>query len=103
MLRAQLGVAIEGVELPAAVARRFGVGPRALAVRGVHRDGPAHAAGVKAGDLLLALDGRAIASVADLYRTLGRDAVGRTLGLDVLRGGERVALRVTPAQLDEAA
>ena len=98
--RAWLGVAIEGVVLPRRIAEDAGrIGLRALAVRGVDADGPAAAAGVQPGDILLRLDGRMVSGVADLYRELGRSAIGREAVLEVLRRGVRTRLAVRPAEL----
>ncbi len=98
--RARLGVAIEGVVLPRRLAQDVGRPQlRALAVRGVEPGGPAALAGVQAGDVLLRLGDRAVTGVADLYRELGRSAIGRELKLEVLRRGHRVELGVRPVEL----
>lgn len=69
----------------------------ALLVVGVEPGSPAEAAGVRRGDLLLALGGRDVAGVDDLHRLLTGDSVGRPAALTVQRGRERVELTVTPA------
>jgi serine protease Do len=63
-----------------------------LLVRAVEPDGAAGRAGVSRGDLLVALDGRALGGVDDLYAAL--DAAAGPLDLRVLRGAEELDLRV---------
>ncbi|MEM7204473.1 MAG: trypsin-like peptidase domain-containing protein [Planctomycetota bacterium] len=100
VVRARLGVAIEGVTLPSRLAQELGLrGAQHLAVRGVDPNGPAQAGGAAAGDVILALDGRAVTNVADLYRVLNREAIGRVMPLEVLRRGRRERLTVQPTAL----
>jgi serine protease Do len=63
-----------------------------LLVRAVEPDGPAGRAGVTRGDLLVALDGRELAAVEDLYAAL--DAAAGPVELRVVRGTEDVELRL---------
>jgi S1-C subfamily serine protease len=98
--RGYLGIALEGVHLPPRFQAQLGrTRPQAVAVRGVEPGGPAAAGGVQPGDVLLEIGGRTVQSAADLYRALGRDAIGRELTLEVWRRGARVALRVRPREL----
>jgi S1-C subfamily serine protease len=104
VVRAFVGVALEGVVLPPRIARELGDrSPRALVVRAVTQGGPAAASQVRPGDIILGLDGRGVHGVADLYRILCRDAIGRDLELEVWRAGRRVALRVRPRALRDVA
>jgi ABC-2 type transport system permease protein len=57
--------------------------------------GPADAAGLRAGDLVLSIDGRALANAADLADSLGSRAPGSTAELGILRGGKDARLRLT--------
>jgi hypothetical protein len=56
----------------------------------------AAAAGLKAGDRLLTLDGRWTDSVADLYEAAGHVKLGSAAKVVVRRDGKEVALTVTP-------
>jgi len=47
------------------------------------------------GDVLLALDGRAVEDSDDVQRALGTQSVGASLPVRVLRGGEPRTLTVT--------
>ena len=58
-------------------------------------DGPAAAAGVREGDVILSLDGAAVTGTDDLIRLLGAGQIGQELTLEVLRDGkvDKVAVR----------
>ena len=94
--RLHLGIAI----VPPSAARRLraavGLPEReGVLVRAVEPDSPAGRAGVSQGDLIVAADGRATASIDDLL--LAVDALERQAGLSlvVLRGNEELELRVS--------
>jgi S1-C subfamily serine protease len=83
--RGFVGVAVQAVELPAS--QRVEGRDRALLVVAVTESGPAAAAGVNVGDLILDVDGRPAASAEDLLDALSNRSVGQTLALNTLRGG----------------
>jgi S1-C subfamily serine protease len=60
---------------------------------------PAAAAGVRAGDVILALDGRPIAGVGDLQRSLVGDLVGRRVEVSLERDGRTREVTITPTEL----
>jgi S1-C subfamily serine protease len=60
---------------------------------------PAATAGVRAGDLIVGLDGRAVEGVGDLQRLLVGDLVGRRVRLDVARDGRLIELDLAPTEL----
>jgi S1-C subfamily serine protease len=98
--RGYLGVALEGLQLAPAIAARLELAQaRAMAVAGVQAGGPAAAAGVQRGDLLVSIEGRTLRSAGDLYAVLDRTSVGRPMRLRVLRGREVLTLTVTPGEL----
>lgn len=97
--RAFLGIAAEDVLLPKPLAIELELGePRAIAVRSVSAGSPADRAGVRAGDLLVALDDVRLHGVADLHRALGVRAIGRAQRLTLLRRRERMTVAVEPAE-----
>ena len=59
-------------------------------------------AGLRAGDLILALDGVTITGADDLIRALTGDKIGKSVALDVLRGSERLALSLVPQERKRA-
>jgi len=68
---------------------------RGLLVLDVTAGGPAEAAGVLIGDIVLDLDQQPIASVDDLLALLNTERVGRSVPLRVLRGAAATDLSVT--------
>jgi S1-C subfamily serine protease len=102
--RAFLGLAGADVLLPAALAREAGLAsPRGVAVRGVEPASPAAAAGLSKGDVIVALSGRPVSSVADLHRLLDARSIGVEAELVVVRGGRRAVLSVRPVETRLAA
>ncbi|MEX0840775.1 MAG: RIP metalloprotease, partial [Xanthobacteraceae bacterium] len=61
----------------------------------VQANSPAAAAGFQPGDVILSIDGNAIASFADMQRVVSGNA-GRTLQVTVNRGGANITLTATP-------
>lgn len=97
--RAWLGLVGEEVLLPRALAEREGLDSgRGVAIRSVRPISPADDAGLKRGDVLFSVDGERVESVADLHRSLGADAIGRTLGLGIVRDGRVAVVLVHPVE-----
>jgi S1-C subfamily serine protease len=61
---------------------------------------PRPPAGVRAGDVIVELDGRPIEGVGDLQRVMVGEMVGRPVAVGVERDGAIVSLTVTPVELD---
>jgi serine protease Do len=102
--RVTLGVGVA----PSAVARKLrrsvGLPERdGLLVRGVEPGSPAEAAGLAEGDLLVAVDGRALTSVDDLYDALDAAAPGGSVEVTVVRGTDERAVTVSFPTEDAAA
>jgi regulator of sigma E protease len=64
-------------------------------VDAIQPDSSAAAAGLKPGDLIVAIDGRPITGFADLQRVVAGSS-GRTLTLTIDRGGAREDIKATP-------
>jgi serine protease DegQ len=92
--RGYLGVGAYPAQLPAQLAQLAGGATRGALVASVEDGGPAAAAGVLVGDILVELDGVAIAGPDGLRAALG-DRPGKAVTLVVLRGGARQELPVT--------
>ena len=60
---------------------------------------PAAVAGIRAGDKIAAIDGVPITMFGELQATV-QASKGKTLALDIERGGERFVLHITPGQID---
>jgi len=70
-----------------------------LLVAGVDEQGPAAAAGLQNGDLVVAFRGRPITSIDDLHRLLVEGEIGRVADVTVIRGTELLSLTITPQEL----
>jgi S1-C subfamily serine protease len=64
----------------------------------VESDSPARKAGIRDGDVIIALDGKPVAGVDDLHRLLTDAKVGATTPLAVIRHTEKLSLKVTPEE-----
>ena len=96
--RAHIGIAAETVPLPRRLSLATGAGARAIRVSEVEPGGPAAAAGVLAGDLLLSVDGVAIEGADALIRLLNAERIGRATTLRLLRGGVVEPRTVVPVE-----
>jgi S1-C subfamily serine protease len=70
-------------------------GDGGVQVTEVQADGPAGRAGIQAGDVIEAIDGKALTSYSELLVEVDRHAVGDTVRLSVLRNGSRGDVEVT--------
>jgi len=70
----------------------------AVMVGTVESGSAADRAGLKAGDIVLGLDGVAITGADDLIRALTGEKIGRSVALDVLRGTERLTISLVPQE-----
>ena len=94
--RGYLGLAGRQRPLDRRLARAHSLSqPSGVEVMSLEKDGPAGAAGVRDGDILLAIDGEAVTSVDDLHRALTRWSAGE-VELSMLRRTERTKVRVLP-------
>lgn len=97
--RGYLGIAGADIRLPRRALSRLGLGEdRAVRVMRVERDGPAARAGIKEGDVLLALDGKAVTGIAALARLLDGESLGSMRSVTILRGAGIVEAEVTPSE-----
>ncbi len=106
--RAYVGIAGGSRPLPPkARASLAGTGPSQSARAGgveiveVAPGSPAERAGLRAEDLIVELDGRAVQRVEDVQRVLTHEAIGCTWPIRVLRGERWLALELSPVELAE--
>jgi S1-C subfamily serine protease len=57
--------------------------------------GPARAAGIHQGDIIVAIGGVAVTGPRGVYHRLGPDAVSRKVAIDLIRAGSRASVDVT--------
>ena len=95
--RGRIGIVGEQVRLPPRLRDRAGLEqPSGVLVRDVAASSPADGAGVRAGDVVVALDGSAVTGVDDITRLLDASRIGRQVDLRVLRGSGLVAASLVP-------
>lgn len=95
--RGRIGVAIQGVTQD--LAESFGLDrPRGALVSTVEKGSPAERGGLATGDVILAVDGRAVESSTDLPRIIGETRPGSTVSMQVWRQGTPRDLRVPVAE-----
>jgi S1-C subfamily serine protease len=92
--RGYLGVGAYPAQLPPQLSQLAGGAARGALIASVEDGGPAAAAGLGVGDILVELDGEAIAGPDSLRAALG-DRPGKAAKLVVLRGGARIELDAT--------
>jgi S1-C subfamily serine protease len=90
--RGYLGVGLQPVKL------EDGVG---VMVMSVDKSGPAAAAGVHQGDVIVGWNDQPIAGMRSLMRALGPDSVGTVVDLAIRRAGEPVRIKLTIGERPE--
>ncbi len=94
--RGYLGIAMQSLELPEALANTAKVEPGGGVIAlGVESGGPAHRGGLIVGDIIVALDGKRVNEGDDVTSLLGTGSVGRDVALTIIRGGGAHELHVT--------
>jgi aminopeptidase YwaD len=68
-----------------------------LKLDGVRDDSPAAKAGLKAGDKIVKMAGREVKNVYDYTYALGEMKAGQEYEVEIVRGSERLTLKITPA------
>jgi len=97
--RAYLGIAVAPAPVAPVWRSRLGGRSTGLRVASVVTGGPADRAGLRTGDLLLTADGHEVATAQDLQRLMFADAIGRRLGITVMRNGALVDVIAEPSEL----
>lgn len=85
--RGFLGIGAQSAKVPASLAEHAGQ-EKGLLVVSVEADGPADKGGLMLGDLVLALNGDAVAEVDELQAKLTGEWVGKPLPIKIIRGGQ---------------
>jgi S1-C subfamily serine protease len=95
--RAYIGIAAQQFTVSRRLRHAAGlVQESAVMIASLEPGGPAERAGLRAGDIILALDGTAVTGADDLIRILAGEKIGRTVEIETLRSGSRHALSLVP-------
>jgi S1-C subfamily serine protease len=99
IVRGYLGLGGQDIPLPRRVARFHHLEKdEGILVIGTEDGSPARAAGLRDGDVIVAIGGEAVSGLDDLHRLLTEDRIGVDTSLTVIRGfTERLELKVRPA------
>ena len=98
--RAWLGLGGQTLALPRRIVRHFDLARESgVRVESIEAGSPAASAGLATGDVIVAVDAAPVASVDDLQRCLGADAIGRTLAVAVVRRDRRLVLSAVPREM----
>jgi S1-C subfamily serine protease len=90
--RGYLGAALQPVRFSESARKRIGLNDAGgLVVLEVDPDGPASVGGLLLGDVVIAANGELLEGPEDLLRLLKPEMVGRTLKLDLVRGGVKAS------------
>ncbi len=99
VVRGFLGLAGQTIPFPKGAAARYGIKvPAGIQIVQIVPGGPAEKAGLRAGDVILSVDGKDAPSVDAIHRILDGKSIGRESQLRVLRRGEVISARITPAR-----
>lgn len=99
--RGWLGVRIQ--EVTDEIAESLGMdAAKGALVAGVDEKGPAKAAGIQPGDVILTFDGKDVPEMRELPRIVADTQIGKDVDVMVLRRGEEVDLKVAVGRLEES-
>jgi S1-C subfamily serine protease len=98
--RAYIGVVGGSRPLPPRLAAEAGQA-NGIEIVEIVEESPAAEAGLRAGDLIVGIDGEALADVGDLQRLMVGERIGRELELRVDRGGRDLRMGIVPRELDD--
>jgi S1-C subfamily serine protease len=91
--RGWLGLGLQPVAVPEPLRAEAGEAT-GMMVMSIADGGPGAVAGVKAGDILLTIDGSSMRGLRRVIAQLDDESVGRTVALRLIRGGEVLTLSV---------
>ena len=92
-------IGVSGMDLTQPLARRYGIlAQSGFLVAEVVPDSPAHAAGMRVGDVVAGAGGHAVAHTKDLLLALSQVQPGESIELDVNRMGSQARLQVWPEE-----
>lgn len=94
--RGYLGVRTQPVEIPEAARKPLKRGQTSgLLILWLEENGPAQTGGLFVGDTIVAVSGQPVGDPDDLFFALNSDTVGKSIAVEVLRGGRPETVAVT--------
>jgi S1-C subfamily serine protease len=94
--RGYLGLGMQPVRLPETLKNTLNLSSLGgVIVINVESDGPADKSGVLIGDVLVAIDGTPVSDTSDIQVMLGSQTLGKTLNVQIVRGGTLVEVALT--------
>lgn len=97
--RGHIGVAGQNVTLQRRLVHQHSLAVTSgILVISVEPNGPAHRAGLREGDVIVAYGSHPVASIDELHRLLTEEQVGTKIELTLLRSGEKLTLEVVPEE-----
>lgn len=93
--RGYLGLGMQPVQLPDTLKNTLNLSSNSgVIVVSIEAGGPADKAGVLIGDILIALDGKAVRDTSEVLAMLGTECVGKTISAQIIRGGALVEVAI---------
>lgn len=97
--RSYIGVGGQNVPLHRRLVRHYQLpATSGVLVIALAPGGPATHAGLREGDVMVALNGQPVSSIDALHRILNADLIGVRSQMTIIRGTEKVDLPITPAE-----
>lgn len=93
--RGQVGINVQDITPDLRKAFRLSNRQQGVLVTGITQDGPADKAGLKPGDIIVAIGGEKIKSTGQLRSQIGSVPIGKSVGVDVVRAKENRSFSVT--------
>lgn len=95
--RGFIGVMGQNVPLPKGIIH-IGKVPveSGVSIAGLEQNSPAHRAGLRVGDIIVAMEDQLVANIDDLHRLLTNQAVGHQFMLTIIRDFERLTVPIVP-------
>jgi S1-C subfamily serine protease len=95
-VRGYIGIGVQPVAFPEDAWQKLGIsGGRGLLIIAVAPDSAATEAGLMLGDVIVAIDGKTLQTGASLQSILDGENVGKSVPLNVVRGGQLLKIAVT--------
>jgi len=102
--RSYIGLAGQNVPLPRRIVRYYNLEVESgILVVSFEENSPARKGGVREGDIIVGFDEHPTQGIDDLHKLLTEERIGHESSLTVIRGTQRLKLRVIPAESRDGA